>query len=422
MHALARAKDKGFKPPQDTISRGLSYLRSIESYIPHYYGVEARRSLIAYSLFVRQKHGDRDTTRARRLIAEAGGVEKVHIEALGWLLPVLSGDRDSTTEVEAIRRHLANRVSETAGAAHFVSSYSDDANLLLHSDRRADGVLLEALIGDQPASDLIPKIVAGLLAQRRAGRWYNTQENAFILLALDRYFNTYEKATPDLVARAWFGDQLASEQPFHGRTTDQHQITIPMAAVSAAGEAPVTLQKDGTGRLYYRIGMNYAPADLRPPPLDQGFTVRRTYEGADAPDDARRAPDGSWHLRLGSRVRVRLAMVAPSRRYHVALVDPLPAGLEPLNAALAVTESAPPDPHQPPAAGWWWGRGWYDHQNTRDERVEAYTSLLWEGVYDYNYVTRATTPGTFVAPPPKAEEMYNPETFGRGSGDIVIIE
>jgi hypothetical protein len=58
----------------------------------------------------------------------------------------------------------------------------------------------------------------------------------------------------------------------------------------------------------------------------------------------------------------------------------------------------------------------------RDERVEAFASLLYDGVYEYTYVTRATVPGVFVAPPPKAEEMYSPETFGRGAGDRVIVE
>jgi uncharacterized protein YfaS (alpha-2-macroglobulin family) len=43
-------------------------------------------------------------------------------------------------------------------------------------------------------------------------------------------------------------------------------------------------------------------------------------------------------------------------------------------------------------------------------------------VYDYDYLARATTPGTFVVPPPKAEEMYHPETFGRGRGDFVVVE
>jgi len=58
----------------------------------------------------------------------------------------------------------------------------------------------------------------------------------------------------------------------------------------------------------------------------------------------------------------------------------------------------------------------------RDERAEAFASLLWEGVYNYSYVTRATTPGQFVVPPAKAEEMYHPETFGRTGTDFVKVE
>ena len=71
--------------------------------------------------------------------------------------------------------------------------------------------------------------------------------------------------------------------------------------------------------------------------------------------------------------------------------------------------------------GCWW-LTWYEHQNMRDQRAETFTSLLWEGVYEYTYVARATTPGTFVVPPAKAEEMYSPEVFGRSGSDQVIVE
>jgi alpha-2-macroglobulin len=54
--------------------------------------------------------------------------------------------------------------------------------------------------------------------------------------------------------------------------------------------------------------------------------------------------------------------------------------------------------------------------------VEAFTTLLWEGVHRYAYIARATTPGRFIVPPPKAEEMYHPETFGRGATDAVMVE
>ena len=35
----------------------------------------------------------------------------------------------------------------------------------------------------------------------------------------------------------------------------------------------LTIQKDGKGRLYYRVGMTYAPASLQVPPADYGFVV-----------------------------------------------------------------------------------------------------------------------------------------------------
>jgi uncharacterized protein YfaS (alpha-2-macroglobulin family) len=436
-HALERAAAKGFDVPAPMRERALRYLKDVDRHIGKDWTPEVRRSLQAYAVYVRHRLGDRDPARARAILAQAG-VEATPLEALGWLLPVLSGDARSAAEVAAIRRHLANRATETAGTASFATDYGEQGGyLLLHSSRRTDAVLLEALIADQPKSDLVSKLVEGLLGHRRKGRWENTQENAFVLLALDRYVAAYEKTTPDFVARAWLGDRLAGAHAFRGRTTERHHVEVPMRALGAPGAtSAVTVAKDGPGRLYYRLGLRYAPASLRLEPADHGFTVERRYEAVDDPRDVRRDPDGTWRLRAGARVRVRLSMVAPSRRYHVALVDPLPAGLEAQNPALAVTGTLPgtepgtvdvvgaPGLGGPgrPGHSWIWRRAWFDHQNLRDERVEAFASLLFEGVYTYAYVARATTPGAFVAAPTKAEEMYHPETFGRGGSDRVIVE
>ena len=424
-HALQRAKEKGFAVPPEMLEKAKNYLRNIESHIPSWYGPYARRALVSYALYVRNRMGDRDTAKARKLIAEAG-LEKLSFESIGWLLSVLSGDAASVAEVTAIRRFLNNHATETAATAHFVVSYEDGDYLLLNSDRRADGVILEALIGDQPKNDLIPKIVRGLLDHRKAGRWDNTQENVFILLALDRYFNTYEKVTPDFVAKVWLGDQFAGQQQFRGRSTARQQVNIPMRYIADKdGAQNLVMSKEGVGRLYYRIGMSYAPTNLNLKAADYGFQVQRVYEGVDNPADVRRDADGTWHIKSGATVRVRLTMAAPSRRYHVALVDPLPAGLEAMNPALAVTGSVPEDQNANEGRRsyyWWWYGTWFEHQNLRDERAEAFTSLLWEGIYNYSYVARATTPGSFVVPPAKAEEMYHPETFGRSSTDRVVIE
>ncbi len=420
-HTLVRAKEKGFAIDAGMLQRAHSHLKAIESHIPHHYSPEARRALIAYALYVRHRLGDPDAAKAKKILQEGGGVDKTGLETVGWVYPTLSQDKGSEAETAQIRRLLANRATETAGAAHFTTGYGDGDHLLLHSDRRADGILLEGMIGDQPRSDLIPKLVAGLLAHKKAGRWASTQENAFVLLGLDRYFANYEGVTPDLVARVWLGDRYAGEHAFKGRTTERSHTDVPMQLLAEVKDANLILSKEGPGRLYFRVGMQYAPTDLRPPPMDRGFVVTRRYEAVDKPDEVKLASDGVWHVKAGAKVRVRVTMVNPARRYHVALVDPIPAGIEPLNAALAVTGPIPHDPSAKESTSWW-SRSWYEHQNMRDERVEAFASLLWEGVHEYVYVARATTPGTFVVPPPKAEEMYSPEVFGRGGGDRVIVE
>ena len=421
-HTLYRAGQKGFEVPGEMKEGALNYLRDIESHYPYWYSEQTRHTLSAYALYVRNLSGDRDAQKAQHLLSDAG-IENLSMEAIGWLWPVI----DNEAQLDEIRRFVNNRVVETAGAANFTTAYDDQTYLLLSSDRRTDAILLDALMEDNPQSDLIPKVVNGLLAHRTKGHWGNTQENVFVLLALDRYFNTFEAATPDFVARMWLGDTYAGSNEFVGRTTERHETLIPMSYVlsetfSGGGTQDLIISKEGPGRLYYRLGLRYAPTDLNLDALDMGFVIQRRYEAVDNPEDVSQDSDGVWHIKAGARVRVHITMVADNRRYHVALVDPLPAGLEIVNPALAVSQTSQQVDPSTLSYGWWWWGTWYEHQNMRDDRAEAFTSLLWDGVYQYTYITRATTPGTFVVPPTKAEEMYSPEVFGRSSSDWVIIE
>ena len=193
-----------------------------------------------------------------------------------------------------------------------------------------------------------------------------------------------------------------------------------MADVIAAGDTNLVLDKDGAGRLYYRLGLRYAPDDLELDPRDEGFVVERVYEAVDDPDDVRRNPDGTWDIAAGATVRVRLTMVADARRTHVALIDPLPAGLEAVNPALATSLTMPADDSSASYSGSWYWR-WFEHQNLRDDRAEAFTSYLPGGTYEYTYIARATTPGEFVVPPTRAEEIFAPEVFGRSASATVVV-
>ncbi|CAF1584592.1 unnamed protein product, partial [Adineta steineri] len=160
------------------------------------------------------------------------------------------------------------------------------------------------------------------------------------------------------------------------------------------------MQKDGSGRLYYRIALNYAPSSLQLDAVNYGFKIERTYMAVGDPSHVQKQSDGIWKFKLGEKVKVILIMTVTQRRYHIALVDYLPAGCEPLNTQL---------------------KGTLTGDTESDERAEAFRSLLWPGVYEWSYIMRATCAGTFIVPPAKAEEMYSPENFGRCASEKAVI-
>jgi uncharacterized protein YfaS (alpha-2-macroglobulin family) len=191
------------------------------------------------------------------------------------------------------------------------------------------------------------------------------------------------------------------------------------------------LAKKGPGRLYYRLGLKYAPSNLNLAADDRGFTVERIYlPEVDGGDNLRRGPDGEYIVKAGTNVRVKLRVVAPDVRYYVAVVDPMPAGFESVNENFATSARTRPggstssDWHTGGRYSWryWWYWDPWDFKEKRDDRVQLFQDRMYGGVFEYTYVARATTIGTFVVPPLRAEEMYEPETFGRSSTEKVIVE
>jgi uncharacterized protein YfaS (alpha-2-macroglobulin family) len=419
-HAIAVAKAAGFGIPEKMRESALKYLRDIQKRIPKEYVGPARRALEAYALHVTRKLDPEAGPAAAETLARArelarGSLEDLPPEAAAWILPILSADPGSRLEVDSLRKRISNCVEETAGLAHFEFSYPEGGQRLLEASRRADAVILDALLDSDPGSDLIPKLVRGLLAHRLHGRWSTTQENVFALLALGKYFERAEAEPPDFVARAWLSGRQILEERFAGRSDEWRQMTIPMSFLAGGEAREILLAREGRGRLYVRLGLRAAPSSLERPPVDQGIALARAYEAVDDPVDVRREKEGVWKVRAGSRVRVRVGVETLSRRHHVALVDPIPAGFEIENPWLRGWQT-------PPRAAEAIPRFPADHQNLRDDRAEVFTSVLEEGCYAFIYTARATTRGTFVAPPSRAEEMYHPETCGRGRVDIVVVE
>jgi uncharacterized protein YfaS (alpha-2-macroglobulin family) len=306
---------------------------------------------------------------------------------------------------------ILSATHETAAAATVTTGFTDGERLLLVSNHKTSALAMDALLREVPEHPLVTKLARGVLAGRRHGRWGSTQENLVVLQALRRYFDTFEKETPNFTGKLWVGQAAYAEQAFVGRSNLRGQVSLDWNSLVPGTTHNLALAKDGAGRMYYRVGITYAPKDTHLPALDAGFVVRRTYSAVDAPADVSKLADGRWKIRLGAKVLVTVESSNTSLRSNVAMVDPLPAGFETVNEALATAERAV---HGEGDERW-------DYTNLRDNRSEAFATSLREGSHRFSYTVRATTPGTFIAAPAKAEEMYNPETFGRSEGEIVEI-
>jgi uncharacterized protein YfaS (alpha-2-macroglobulin family) len=454
--ALLLAKAKLYPVNERVLKQAVTHLKEIEKDIPADYDRSAKLAVLARSLNIRHLAHDSDSLAARELLLKAAGhkfdeipLDKIKsalpVEMAAWLLPVLKTNQSYSREIEFLRKFISSQIAESASTASTNDNGYGDCNYtMFYSPRRVDASVTSALIEDQPDNPLIPKLVKGLLAGRRNGIWQGTQENSYVLQTLDKYFSTYEKQTPDFAAQAWLNDTLVANDKFVGRSLDTKSTTLPMEYLLSKGKATnnILINKEGMGRVYYKVALDYASKDLNLKQINQGFAVTRTYEPVDANSDVTKDEKGIWHFKAGSTIRVKVQFEAPSARYHVAMCDPLPAGTEAINKTLAGTRSLSQDillseitgsetmaasdgeirPVSNIDSRETYIQHWYEHENLRDHQAEAFVSLLNAGKYRYSYLIRATTPGHFTVPPTKVEEMYMPETFGRSHSEKVVIE
>ncbi|MBI3074150.1 MAG: hypothetical protein HYY84_18735 [Deltaproteobacteria bacterium] len=421
--ALELAKTEGFEVPQSMLDNARRFLKNrLDSPRLDYDALYSYTTQV-FAAYVLSLSGSHATKHLDRLY----GVRKeLPLFGKAFLLAAIHRANHEDARRDELLREIGNAAVETPAAAHFAEAKTESLRLLMHSDERTDAIVLLAYLEADPKQTLVPKIMKGLMdARRRGGRWRSTQENAYGLLAFSRYYKLFEKEVPDFTASVWIGDGYVGREKFEGRSMRVVEKIVPMSFFTSLGQQTLTLAKDGPGRLYYRLGLKYAPASLKLPPEEQGFAVSRVYEPVEGPETVRRDDSGVWHIKAGANVRVRLTIVVPDRRHFVAVDDPLPAGLEGVNLTFQTTAQGHRAKLQHKTYDFW--RSYYalwafDHKEMRDDRVVLFADMLPAGVYEYTYLARATTYGRFVTPPLKAEEMYAPEVFGRNGTDIVVVE
>lgn len=209
--------------------------------------------------------------------------------------------------------------------------------------------------------------------------------------ALDALADFAARADPRApTAHVWLGPRYLGTLP--GR------IAVPLHQVEPG---PLVVAAEGAGPLHWRLSLAHAPL-LRPAePVERGLAVARSFEGVDDPSDVSRDEDGTWHIRAGARVSMRVdTAIDPAQAGRpLGITAPLPAGL-----ALA-----------PPRYGLPSGQELDDGLVVEEVRIAA-------GVHTTRLPLRARTVGTFHVGPATAAVRHVPEVFGHSAADIVRVE
>ena len=237
------------------------------------------------------------------------------------------------------------------------------------------------------------------------------------------YYKKYENVNPNFKAEFIYQGKTLLEETFTART--QPSLTKNYALSEFMDEklsnlntraALANIKRNGDGRLYYGVRLTYAPRDLAVN-RDAGIKVERRYETK----DGRVLDLTKDKFKQGEEYVVVVKVTAPFERHFVVVDTPIAAGMRILNASFA-TESSEVKNLTGNAGKptWWWGV--FNHTENYNDKVLLFADMLSDGEHEYRYVVRAVTPGEYLLPATKAEEMYNSEVFGYDGQHKVVIE
>ncbi|HHO52906.1 MAG TPA: hypothetical protein ENK18_19035 [Deltaproteobacteria bacterium] len=331
--------------------------------------------------------------------------QDLSVFALSGLLQAILQTTGADTRTADLEKILASRTTIEAASASIKENEGSTWARMWGSDDLSTAAALEALLQANPQHPLAPKYALHLASSRRTGHWHNTRATAGALAALARYAELREAP----------GDAVTASLTLAGQPLISEAVAVPGITGLELGLAdvpngPLVIGSEG-GLLYYLARLSYAPKVLSP--RDEGFTITRKLQLVDGVGDRK-------GVSAGALVRVTLTVVTPVVRHDVAVIDRIPAGLEPMDASFATTSQAPrsaPEPGQGTVELPDYGGSWvFDHHEIDDDQVRLYADYMPPGVHTFRYVARATTPGSFDHPPATVEEMYEPENFGRTGG------
>jgi hypothetical protein len=352
-------------------------------------------------------------------------------------MQISGGERYALETAKQILTHG----NETGGKFVFNESLDDGYARILQSPLRENCAILDLFTelgetsgeGKRLAAELPFKLVRSI-TQTRGGRdhWENTQENLFCMNALIDYSRAYESEPPQMQVSASLDKLRFGEAQFQSLRDPQVSLARPIQPGDAGSKARLTIDKEGSGRLYYATRLSYALQAGAGSDTNAGIEIHREYS---------QEKDGKWQLlntpytiRQGDVVRVDLYVNVPAARNFVVVDDPIPGGFEPLNTDLANTSQVDADKGKFQAAGgsmWFQYGDWNEynfsfwnfyHRELLHHAARFYADYLPPGRYHLSYMVQAIGAGEFAVMPAMASEMYDADVYGKTTFEQLKVE
>jgi hypothetical protein len=319
--------------------------------------------------------------------------------------------------IASLMSDLGTATVMSASGAHWEESGPADY-WNWNTDTRTTSIVLDAFIQIDPNNSVTANAVRWLMSNRESGHWKSTQETSWSLKALADWLGvSKENKTNYAYAIGLNGVSLKQGNATTNNLTETTDLQIGAKdLLKAEANYLVFTRGDGAGNLYYTAYLKTTLPVEEIKPLDQGVSLSRQYFALDDPKKP------ITEIQRGQLVRVRLTVVASSWMHYIVVNDPLPAGLEAVDASIATDTKAPEiytiQDYNDRGWGWWF----FDHTELRDEKVVLSANELPAGTYVYTYLARASTAGTFKVIPPTASEFYFPDVGGRGAGSVFVVK
>ena len=245
------------------------------------------------------------------------------------------------------------------------------------------------------------------------GSWGNTITNAAVIRAYNAYYKKYETQEPDFKAILSENGKNIFETSFKGRKEVSSAFESSFKDFfQNSKDVLVEVSKNGAGRLYYTLGLDYYPQKTDTPVV-AGFKVEKEIK-----------PLGGLNtLKAGQRAEITITVSTDQERRFVVLQDYLPAGLEVVDFSLATEgrEKYADDEDEEDDAG--------DYSYTPflrreiyDDSIAVFADYMPKGTFKFTYTVSASTQGSFKVPPAWVNAMYEPEVYGRTASSTFEIQ